>query len=35
MGVPFHFVKAKGEGNNPMPLLLHQGWPGLSGVFAK
>ncbi|RLV50934.1 epoxide hydrolase [Nocardioides mangrovicus] len=27
MGVPLHFVHAKGKGPNPMPLLLHHGWP--------
>ena len=27
MGVPLHFVHVKGKGKNPMPLLLHHGWP--------
>jgi pimeloyl-ACP methyl ester carboxylesterase len=27
MGVPLHFVHVKGTGKNPMPLLLHHGWP--------
>lgn len=27
MGVPLHFIHVKGKGNNPMPLLLHHGWP--------
>ncbi len=27
MGVPLHFVHVKGKGPNPMPLLLHHGWP--------
>ncbi len=27
MGVPVHFVHAKGKGPNPMPLLIHHGWP--------
>ena len=27
MGVPLHFVHVKGTGPNPMPLLLHHGWP--------
>jgi pimeloyl-ACP methyl ester carboxylesterase len=27
MGVPLHFVHAKGTGPDPMPLLLHHGWP--------
>jgi pimeloyl-ACP methyl ester carboxylesterase len=27
MGVPVHFIHVKGKGNNPMPLLLHHGWP--------
>jgi len=27
MGVPLHFIHVKGTGKNPMPLLLHHGWP--------
>ena len=27
MGVPLHFIHVKGKGSNPMPLLLHHGWP--------
>lgn len=27
MGVPLHFIHQKGSGSNPMPLLLHHGWP--------
>ena len=27
MGVPLHFIHVKGSGKNPMPLLLHHGWP--------
>lgn len=27
MGVPLHFVHVKGKGPNPMPLLIHHGWP--------
>jgi pimeloyl-ACP methyl ester carboxylesterase len=27
MGIPVHFIHAKGKGDNPMPLLLHHGWP--------
>ena len=27
MGVPLHFIHVKGKGPNPMPLLLHHGWP--------
>jgi pimeloyl-ACP methyl ester carboxylesterase len=27
MGVPLHFIHVKGTGPNPMPLLLHHGWP--------
>ena len=27
MGVPLHFVHVRGKGPNPMPLLLHHGWP--------
>ncbi len=27
MGVPLHFVHVKGKGPDPMPLLLHHGWP--------
>ena len=27
MGVPVHFIHAKGKGPNPMPLLIHHGWP--------
>ena len=27
MGVPLHFIHAKGKGPNPMPLLIHHGWP--------
>ena len=27
MGVPLHFVHARGKGPNPMPLLIHHGWP--------
>ena len=26
-GVPLHFIHARGKGRNPMPLLLHHGWP--------
>ena len=27
MGVPLHFIHARGKGPNPIPLLLHHGWP--------
>lgn len=27
MGVPLHFIHVKGKGKNPMPLLIHHGWP--------
>ena len=27
MGVPLHFIHVKGKGPDPMPLLLHHGWP--------
>lgn len=27
MGVPLHFIHVKGKGPNPMPLLIHHGWP--------
>lgn len=27
MGVPLHFIHVRGKGRNPMPLLLHHGWP--------
>ena len=27
MGVPLHFIHVRGKGKNPMPLLLHHGWP--------
>lgn len=27
MGVPLHFIHARGKGKNPMPLLIHHGWP--------
>ncbi|WP_329058021.1 epoxide hydrolase family protein [Amycolatopsis sp. NBC_01480] len=27
MGVPLHFIHVKGTGPDPMPLLLHHGWP--------
>ncbi|MDL5156230.1 epoxide hydrolase family protein [Actinomycetospora termitidis] len=27
MGVPLHFVHVRGTGPDPMPLLLHHGWP--------
>ena len=27
MGVPVHFIHARGKGTNPKPLLLHHGWP--------
>lgn len=27
MDVPLHFIHVRGKGNNPMPLLLHHGWP--------
>jgi len=27
MGVPLHFIHVKGKGENPMPLLIHHGWP--------
>lgn len=27
MGIPLHFIHVKGKGPNPMPLLLHHGWP--------
>ena len=27
MGVPLHFIHVKGKGPNPMPLLMHHGWP--------
>ncbi len=27
MGVPLHFIHVRGKGSNPMPLLLHHGWP--------
>ncbi|MBC7518744.1 MAG: epoxide hydrolase [Microbacteriaceae bacterium] len=27
MGIPVHFIHIKGKGPNPMPLLLHHGWP--------
>ena len=27
MGVPLHFLHVRGKGPNPVPLLLHHGWP--------
>ena len=27
MDIPVHFIHARGTGDNPMPLLLHHGWP--------
>lgn len=27
MGVPLHFIHVRGKGKNPMPLLIHHGWP--------
>ena len=27
MGVPLHFIHVRGKDRNPMPLLLHHGWP--------
>ncbi len=27
MEVPLHFIHVRGKGKNPMPLLLHHGWP--------
>ena len=26
-GLPLHFIHEKGKGSDPMPLLLHHGWP--------
>lgn len=27
MGVPLHYIHVRGKGKNPMPLLIHHGWP--------